>query len=115
MALLLSGPSFDLSEGNIGIGSIGIDLFNGGWEWEHLDLSLLDLGHAEIGAELENGNLYVGAFASAYSPSVTFDIFDIKIEIGAEVGAIGGKLNVDTTGFSAKAAYGWGISLNIDW
>ena len=110
-----SGPSFDLSEGNIGLGSIGIDGFNGGWEWEYVDLSLLDIGHAEAGAELKNGNLYVGAFASAYSPSVSFKIFGIKIEIGAEVGAIGGKLNVGSGGFSAKGALGWGLSLSIDW
>ena len=110
-----SGPSFDLTEGNIGLGSIGIDGFNGGWEWEYVDLSLLDIGHAEVGAELKNGNLYVGAFASAYSPSISFKIFGVEIEIGAEVGAIGGKLNVGTGGFSAKAAYGWGLSLNISW
>ena len=110
-----SGPSFDLTEGNIGFGSIGIDGFNGGWEWEYVDLSLLDIGHAEAGAELKNGNLYVGIFASAYSPSISFKIFGVEIEIGAEVGAIGGKLNVGTGGFSAKAAYGWGLSLNISW
>ena len=110
-----SGPSFDLSGGSVGLGSIGIDGFNGGWEWEYVDLSLLDIGHAEAGAELKNGNLYVGAFASAYSPSVSFKIFGVKIEIGAEVGAIGGKLNVGSGGFSAKGAFGWGLSLSIDW
>ena len=110
-----SGPSFDLTEGNIGLCSIGIDGFNGGWEWKYVDLSLLDIGHAEAGAELKDGNLYVGAFASAYSPSISFKIFGVEIEIGAEIGAIGGKLNVGTGGFSAKAAYGWGLSLNISW
>ncbi|MBR6502633.1 MAG: Ig-like domain-containing protein [Clostridia bacterium] len=115
LSISLSGPSFDLLEGNIGLGSVGIDGFNGGWEWEYVDLSLLDFGHAEAGAEFKNGNLYVGAFASAYSPSVSFKIFGVKIEIGAEVGAIGGKLNVGTDGFSAKAAYGLGLSLSISW
>ena len=110
-----SGPSFDSSGGSVGLGSIGIDGFNGGWEWEYVDLSLLDIGHAEAGAELKNGNLYVGAFASAYSPSVSFKIFGVKIEIGVEVGAIGGKLNVGSGGFSAKGAFGGGLSLSIDW
>ena len=110
-----SGPSFDLIEGNIGLGSIGIDGFNGGWEWKYVDLSLLDIGHAEAGAELKNGNFYVGAFASAYSPSFSVKIFGIEIEVGGEIGAVGGKLNVGTGGFSAKAAYGWGLSLNISW
>ena len=110
-----SGPSWDLKEGNIGIGSIGIDFINGGWEWEYLDLSLLDIGHAEVGAELKNGDFYVGAFVSAYSPSVSFEFLGIKVEIGAEVGSIGGELNVGTGGFTARAAYGWGASLNIEW
>ncbi len=115
LSISTSGPSFDLTEGNIGLGSIAIDGFNGGWEWKCADLSLLDIGHAEAGVELKNGNLYVGAFASAYSPSISFKIFGVEIEIGAEIGAIGGKLNVGTGGFSAKAAYGGGLSLNISW
>ena len=115
LSVSLSAPSFDLTEENIGFGSIGIDGFNGGWEWEYIDLSLLDIGHAEVGAELKDGDLYVGAFASAYSPSVSFKIFGVKIEIGAEVGAVGGKLNVGSGKFFAKGAIGWGLSLSFDW
>ena len=113
LSVALSGPA--LNEDGLGFGSVGIDVFNGGWEWEHVDLSLIDVGHAEIGAEFKNGNLYIGLFASAYSPSISFKILGVEIEIGAELGAIGGKLNVGTGGFSARAAYGWGISLNVAW
>ena len=110
-----SGPSLDLEEGNLGLGSIEFDVMTAGWEWEHADLSLLDFGHAEAGLEIKDGELNAGAFASIWSPSFSFEIFGVSIEIGAEVGAVGGSVNLDSGGFSAKAAYGWGISLDIDW
>ena len=52
---------------------------------------------------------------SAWSPSFSFDIFGVTIEIGAEVGAVGGTFKAGTRGFQAKATYGWGASLSIDW
>ena len=110
-----SKPSFDLKEGKIGLGSISFDLITGGWEWEHFDLSLLDFGHAEVSAEFFDGNLSVGAFASIWSPSVSFDIFGVRIELSVEVGAIGADLDVGAGGFSAKGAYLWGLGLSIDW
>ena len=100
---------------NIGLGSISADFFTGGWEWEYADLSIADFGHAEVSAELVNGNLSFGALASAWSPSFSVNIFGIKIEVGAEVGAVGGSVDVGTKRFSLKGAFGFGASLSIEW
>ena len=110
-----SKPSFDLIEGKIGLGSISFDFITGGWEWEHFDLSLLDFGHAEVSAEFFDGNLSVGSFASIWSPSVSFDIVGVRIELSVEVGAIVAALDVGTGGIFAKGACLWGLGLSIDW
>ena len=57
----------------------------------------------------------MGAFASIWSPSFSADFFGVKIEIGAEVGAIGYGLDINSNSFSTKGAYGWGFFLRIDW
>lgn len=102
-------------EGKIGLGSISFDFITGGWEWEHFDLSLLDFGHAEVSAEFFDGNLSVGSFASIWSPSVSFDIVGVRIELSVEVGAIVAALDVGTGGIFAKGACLWGLGLSIDW
>lgn len=38
----------------------------------------------------------------AWSPSLTFKFFGVKIELGAEVGSVGG-------------AFVFGLGINIDW
>lgn len=111
----ISTPSLDLASGDIGIGSIEVDAITGGWETEHFDLSLLDFGHAEAGAEVKNGKATVGAVASAWSPSFAVSFFGIKIEIGAEVGAVGAKATCSTGGISMTGAYIFGLSLAISW
>lgn len=75
-----------------------------------VDFSLIDVGHAEAGLEVKDGNLYVGAFASAWSPSFSVNIFGATIEIGAEVGSVGGSINVGTGVFSA---YEFGFYLSV--
>lgn len=55
LAFTPSAPSLDLTEGNIGLGSLSVDAMTGGWEGEHANLSLLDFGHAEAGLELKDG------------------------------------------------------------
>ena len=113
-ALNYSKPSFDLKSGQIGLGSLSLDFYTGGWEWKNFDLSLIDVGHAELGAEYGNGNIYISAFASIYSPSIGFELFGIEFELSAEIGALGGALHVGTGGFTAKAAIGWGLGLRIN-
>ena len=110
-----SEPSFDLSNGDVGLGSVEGTLITGGWEFEHLDLSLLDFGHVETGLEFSDGGLYAGALASFWSPSITVNFGNVKIGISAEVGAVGGQLNLSNGKFSAKAAGGIGAGLIIEW
>ena len=64
-----------------------------------VDFSLIDVGHAEAGLEVKDGNLYVGAFASAWSPSFSVNIFGATIEIGAEVGSVGGSIKLEQVYF----------------
>ena len=115
LAFTPSGPSFDLKEGNIGLGSLSIDAATGGWEYENLDLSLLDIGHAEVAAEFKNGELSVGAFISAWSPSVSFNIGKVNITLSFELLSFGGDLNVSKQSFEAKGAWGWGLGLSVNW
>ena len=110
-----SNPNLDLKEGNVVLWSVGLDLYTGGWEGKYVDFSLIDIGHAETAAEFNDGNLNLSAFASAWSPSFSLNVFGVKIEIGAEIGSIGASLDVGTKKISAKGAYGWGLALSVEW
>ena len=66
-------------------------------------------------AEFFYGNLSVGAFASIWSPSVSFDILGVRIELSVEAGAIGADLDVGTGVIYAKGAFLLGLGLSIDW
>lgn len=115
LAFTPSGPSFDLRTGNVGLGSLEADVITGGWEGEHANLSLLDFGHAEAGAEIKNGDIKFGALASIWSPSFSFSIGKLSIDIGAEVGAVGAGFKKVNNGFSLFGAYGFGGSLSFSW
>ena len=110
-----SGPEFNVIEGNIGLGSLSVDVITGGWEGKNADLSLLDFGHAEISAEVKNNQASLGAIASIWSPSFSIKILGITVELGAEVGAIGASIEAGVNGFKANGAYGYGVSLSVSW
>ena len=110
-----SGPSFDLRTGDIGLGSLEVDVITGGWEGEHANLSLLDFGHAEAEAEIKKGDVKFGALASIWSPSLSFSIGKLSVEIGVEVGAVGAGFKKVKNGFSFLGAYGFGGSLTFSW
>ena len=115
LAFTPSGFSFNLKEGNVGLGSLAVDGITGGWEGEYANLSLLDFGHAEASLEMNDYQVSVGAFASAWSPSFAITIFGATIEIGAEVGAVGGSLEFGKHGFKLKAAEAIGFTFGITW
>lgn len=110
-----SGPSYDLRNGKLGLGSIEANVITGGWEWEYVNLSLLDFGHVEAGAEYKDDNVKLGALASVWSPSVSFSIGKFSVNIGAEVCAIGVGFKKVDKGFSFSGAYGFGGSLTFSW
>ena len=105
----------DLENGNVGLGSLEVDAYTVGWEGEYTDLSLFDLGHAEAGAEIRNGNVKFGALASIWSPSFSFTIGKFKIELGAEVGAVGAGFKKVDNGFSLFGAYSVGGFVTFSW
>ena len=111
----LTKPEISLKDGTVVLGSASLTTVTGGWEFDHLDLSVLDIGKAELAAGYKKGKLDVTAMASAWAPSITIKIWDWSIKISAHVGAIGGKINVGSGNFDVGASYGWGISLSINW
>ena len=115
LAVTPSGPSFDLRTGNIGLGSLEVDAITGGWEGEYVNFSLFDFGHAEAGAEIKNGDIKFGALASIWSPSFSFSIGKLSVDIGAEVGAVGAGFKKVNNGFSLFGAYGFGGSFTFSW
>ena len=108
-------PSFNLISGEIGLGSLSGTVYTGGWEGEYVDLSLLDSGHAEATCQIKDGKVEVSAFASAWSPSASIKFCGITIEVGAEVGAIGGgyKSSANSLGISLAALFGF--TLEVEW
>ena len=110
-----SGLDFDASDGNVGIGGkLEADVITGGWEGKKANLSLLDFGHAEASAEISSANgVSFGALASIWSPSFSFSIGNVSIEIGAEVGAIGAGRTKIENGVSFYGAYGIGGSVSV--
>ena len=112
----INWSGFKLEDDKFG-GTVSFTLITGGWEWEHLDLSLLDFGHAELSYEIGANGVSVSAFASIYSPSVSFDLFGIKIQISFEIGAVGFdfKYNPEEKYFKSKLAGGLGFGITIDW
>ena len=76
---------------------------------------MFDVGHAEVAAEIENGQAKVGAVASAWSPSVSLDLFGINIELGVEVGSVGAYVTAGSSGFSGTFAALLGFSIEVEW
>ena len=121
--ITVNEPSLDLPSIK-GAAGFEFDLMTGGWEWGNdefaADLSLLDIGHAELGGSfsLMEGELKGTAMVSCWSPSVSVKLFGIEISIGAEIGAIGAGVDADIGwggGISLKGAFGLGFNLGIDW
>lgn len=113
-------PDFDMNDGDLTIVSAEFDFITGGWETDNVDVSLLDLGHAEVAFEfnVDEGKFSVGAMASVWSPSVSFTLFGCEITLGLEILAVGMQtdINLNTTSASYSRGYGlWGWSIELDW
>ena len=115
LAVTPSGPSFDLTTGNIGLGSLEVDAFTGGWEGEHANLSLFDFGHAEASLEVKDYQISVGAFASAWSPSFSVTVSGVTFEIGAEVGAVGVLGELGAHGAKLRISKAVGFTIGLTW
>ena len=112
-AAKVSSPSISVKDGTATLGSANAYFMTGGWEFEHVDMSLLDIGNAKLSLGVENGTLNVAAMASAWTPSVTVVIWDVNITLSAHVGSVGGKLEVGSGNFEIGVAYGAGVSLSF--
>lgn len=104
-----------ISKDKVGLGSISYTFITGGWEFKNLDLSLLDFGYAEASAEFSENRLYIGAFASVYSPSMSVNILGLNIEVSAEIGSVGASVDLGSGKIQAKGAYGIGLGISFSW
>ena len=118
LSVLLDKWSFDLTRGDFTLGEVNLTGITGGWEFEHIDLSLLDLGNVKLSGGLKDFGFDLTAMASVYSPDITLKFGKVNITLTAEVGAIGGSIIIDPSSgkYSIKGAYGYGfgISVSID-
>ena len=107
----------DLKEGKLGLGSVSADLITGGWEWKHFDLSLLDFGHVEAGAQFDvkSNKATYGAMASIWSPSCTVSFWILEFEIGGEIGSVGAMAKADQKSISFGFSALIGGTLSISW
>ena len=115
LSIMLDKWSFDLVNGELTLGELSLTVMTGGWEFEHLDLSLLDFGKAKLAAGYKDGELDITAMASIWAPYVTFELFGVEITASFHAGSIGGGLNIGKGKFIVGATYGLGGSLSFEW
>ena len=108
--------SVNAKKGNENISAgIEADILTGGWEGDYVDLSLLDVGHAEASVNVSRKGVNVGALVSIWSPSLEVDCFIFTLTLSAEVGALGYRAKADDTGIKIGGAAGIGGFLEITW
>jgi RHS repeat-associated protein len=115
LSVKLIKPSVSIKNGKYTLGSYKVTFLTGGWEWEYVDLSLLDVGSAKIAAGIHERKFEVTALAAIWDPSIAFKIGKVKIALTANIGSIGGDFNFSTKSFKASGAYGWGAGISVDW
>ena len=108
-------PSISLKDGKVVLGSVSATLMTGGWEIGSFDLSLLDIGKLKLAAGYTNGALDLTAMASVWAPSITVNLWDVNMTVSANIGSIGGKINVGPGIIDIGGAFGWGISISLKW
>ena len=116
LSITTSGGNWSLKNRKLGLGSYKITIMNGGWEWDHVDLSLLDVGTAKIAAGLQmNGNFELSAMATAWDPSIAFKWGDYKVTLTASIGSVGGNIEIGASKFNIAGAMGAGFGINVEW
>ena len=115
LAFLFDKWSFDLTNGDLTLGEVNLTGITGGWEFEHIDLSLLDFGYVKLSGGLKDFGFDLTALASIYSPDIILKFGKVKITLTGEVGSVGGSIIVDPSSgeYSIKGSYIWGLGISI--
>ena len=100
--------------------SASVTVMTGGWEYEHVDLSLLDIGRAEASFDLTNKRIGASAMATIWEPEIEFPFWGVNISLTGQVGSVGaeaflGQKDNGETGFKLGAAGGLGFSVGVSW
>ena len=90
-------------------------LITGGWEFDKLDLSLMDVGQANLAVGYQDGGVNLTAMASVWSPSMTIMLWDVCIVVSGHVGSAGVEYKLGEGHFNIGASWGWGASLSFNW
>ncbi len=78
-------------------------------------MSILDFGTVQAAAEINTDGAKLGAMASLYTPSFSFDIGEVTITLDGHFGSIGAYADAGINGFSLGGSLGWGLSLSVKW
>lgn len=108
-----SGPSISLNDGEFTIFSAEVALMTGGWEFEHVDLSLLDVGSVSVDVEFSKQGVHIGGFASIWNPSLSINVYDYTLELDFLIGSVGGSFEVSEDAFGFGYAAGCGFDVSI--
>ena len=79
------GDDVDLTSGAYNIGG-SFTFITGGWEFDNVDISLLDFVQVSAGVSVSSTHFEANVGVSAWSPSISFDIFGGSLSIGANLG-----------------------------
>jgi len=93
---------------------MNLSLFNGGWEFDNGDLSLLDFITIGLNLGYKDGKLDLNLMASAWSPSITINLFGTNITFSFEIGSVGLNFNLDKWK-PQKIGAAYGIGFNVSW
>ena len=109
-----SSPSFSPKDGQISAGSLDFMLASGAWNFDNVNLALLNMGSLSLSAGFYSTGGGVSAMASVWSPSVSFVLWDKSITLSFNVGSIGIKAKAtETEGITAGISGGFGFTINV--
>ena len=109
------GYSPDSNSWGLSAGKHSFSAMTGGWEWEHFELSLFDMGTAEAAAGVSTDGIEASAMVSFWSPSATLKLGDLDITLGLNWMAAGATLTASKKGVKVGVADVFGVNLELRW
>ena len=89
-----SGTTFSANSGMPTYVSARAELITGGWEFEHIDLSIFDFGIASGSLGFGDNGFKASGEVTIWQPSISIDIKDVTIELGVKAGTLGSSREI---------------------
>ena len=106
------GEKIKPSDLTVGVGA-SLTLMTGAWEFDYLDIGLLNFGNASAFIGALSNYSGIGASVSIWSPEITLKLKHVNITLGFDVGSIGFKAGVVNGQYQGGISYGWGAHIGI--